>query len=81
MESKNNILPCPFCGQAPVQSIGDPGAPYPGGYFTIECLNKECNIEVCLSVKKRTDLEGMTYLEAREQIWPEIISKWNARIK
>lgn len=58
---------------------GNCGAPYPGGYFTIECWNDDCGIQVTLSEKRRTDLKGMTHAEAEIAIWPEIHAIWNRR--
>ena len=73
-------LPCPFCGVEPLAYVDDNcGAPYPGGYFTIECENEDCAVNSCLSEKRRTYLQGMTHDEAEAAIWPEIIAKWNIR--
>jgi len=72
-------LPCPFCGSIPRAYVGNCGAPYPGGYFEIACVNDACHVAPCFSEKRRTDLIGMTHDEAEAHLWPEMIAKWNLR--
>ena len=73
-------LPCPFCGADPARYLDTHcGAPYPGGYFTIECQNDACPAEVNVCEKRKTDLKGMTHDEAEQVIWPEVIALWNFR--
>lgn len=79
MDTEQELLPCPFCGSQPSAYVGDPGAPFAGGYFTIECPNTECPVEACVSLKRRTDLPEMTHQEAEESIWPTVRAIWNRR--
>lgn len=75
MPDASRAMSCPFCGGDDIAlSLGDPGAPYPGGYFTIECINQDCPCEVNVSIKRRTDKEG-----AEVAAWEEALAMWNTR--
>jgi hypothetical protein len=69
-----DLLPCPFCGEAPELQETDPGAPYPGSYFEITCQNEGCTVNPCASKKIRLD-DGTT----RENAWQQVKNLWNTR--
>jgi hypothetical protein len=65
------LLPCPFCGEAPWAGIQDPGAPFPGGYYAIECHNLACEVAPGAVIKARTE-DGPATAK-------RVIEAWNHR--
>ena len=67
------LKPCPFCGHAPNTGCSDPGAPYPGGYFFIECSNDDCPARPCCDKK--------AYATEEEPTFSLLAARWNTRVK
>lgn len=70
---RSTLLPCPFCGEAPQFGRFDPGAPYPGGYYYVTCLNENCPVNISIRCDKKA------YSENAADAFQEVISRWNTR--
>lgn len=67
----SELKPCPWCGEEPSLSFADPGAPFPGGYYSIDCDNDNCmaQTEFCKKALAENELETVK----------ELINNWNTR--
>jgi hypothetical protein len=63
---------CPFCGSSAEVGVMDPGVPYPGGYFYVDCLD-ECMQEPPFIEKG--------FYEHKDEILERLKEKWNTRFE
>lgn len=70
-EILRSLLPCPFCGSDASLGMDDPGAPFPGGYFFVECRNEACFVD--------TDNFQKGRFEEEADILKKLAGRWNAR--
>ena len=63
------FAPCPWCGGQPTVYFGDPGAPYPGGYYGIACENESCPMSEVNVDKKAYAVDELETVKDLVDIW------------
>lgn len=81
-KDKPDLLPCPFCGSAPVfkEADGEIGGDDSRRYYIIMCKEESCVVNPWIAVEGES---GCRYHDKRtnSEALDLTVAKWNARVK